>query len=72
MPGALVRRYWASMLRAQLGFALHSLWHIREPAAQARLRGQLAGLRALPRFIRKRSHRFARSAAPHLAAALTC
>jgi GT2 family glycosyltransferase len=70
MPGALARRYLPGLIRAQLGFALDSLWHIREPAARARLRGQLAGLRALPHFIRKRD-RFSRSAAPRLAASLT-
>ena len=70
MPGPLVRRYWRALLRAQIGFALHSLRHIREPAARARLRGQLAGLRALPRFVRKRSPRLS-AAAPRLAAALS-
>jgi hypothetical protein len=33
---------------------VHSLRHIREPAARARLRGQLAGLRALPAMLRAR------------------
>jgi len=60
MPGRLARRHWPAMLQAQLGFTLHSLRHIREPAARARLRGQLAGLRALPHFLRKRArHRLA-------------
>jgi GT2 family glycosyltransferase len=54
MPQQLVRRHWPAMLRAQLGFMLAALWRLREPAARARLRGQLAGLRALPRFLRKR------------------
>jgi GT2 family glycosyltransferase len=71
MPGALVLRYWPAMLRAQIGLALHALRHIREPAARARLRGQLDGLRALPHFIRKRSRQRARSASPWLAAVLT-
>jgi GT2 family glycosyltransferase len=57
MPGPTMRRHWMALLRSQLGFALHSLLHVREPAARARLRGQLAGLRALPRFLRKRSRR---------------
>jgi hypothetical protein len=42
------------MVAAQLGYALHSLWHIREPAARARLKGQLDALVALPVFLRKR------------------
>jgi GT2 family glycosyltransferase len=54
MPGALARRHLPALIRSQLGFALSALWHVREPAARARLRGQLAGLRALPRFLRKR------------------
>lgn len=54
MPAPLVRRYWPALLRAQLGFTLRSLWHVREPAARARLKGQLAALAALPLFLRKR------------------
>lgn len=55
MPRRLLLRYWPAMLRAQLGFTLHSLYHIREPAARARLRGQWASVAALPHFLRKRS-----------------
>lgn len=54
MPEQLVRRHWPALVRAQLGFALTALLHVREPAARARLRGQLDSLRALPRFLRKR------------------
>jgi hypothetical protein len=54
MPAPQARRYWPLLLWSQIGFALHSLWHIREPAARARLRGQIDGLRALPQFLRKR------------------
>jgi GT2 family glycosyltransferase len=70
MPGALARRFWPALLRAQIGYAFESFWHIREAAARARLRGQFDSLRALPRFLRKRAHRFSTSAAPRLAAAL--
>jgi GT2 family glycosyltransferase len=70
MPGALARRFWPALLRAQIGYAFESFWHIREAAARARLRGQLDSLRALPHFLRKRAHRFSTSAAPRLAAAL--
>ncbi|WP_028457126.1 glycosyltransferase family 2 protein [Chloroflexus sp. Y-396-1] len=55
MPSGLMRRYWPALIASQLRFALHSLRHIREPAARARLRGQLAGLRALPHFWSRRS-----------------
>ncbi|GAB4192583.1 MAG: hypothetical protein OHK0022_06830 [Roseiflexaceae bacterium] len=54
MPAPLAQRAWPALVLSQIGFALHSLWHAREPAARARLRGQLDGLRALPRFWRKR------------------
>jgi GT2 family glycosyltransferase len=54
MPQAVVHSYWPALVRSQLGFAMHSLVHIRESAARARIRGQIAGLWALPKFIRKR------------------
>jgi GT2 family glycosyltransferase len=54
MPAPLARRYWPRLLASQLGFSLQSLRHLREAAARARLRGQLAALRALPRFLAKR------------------
>lgn len=58
MPPRCARRHALAMLAAQLGFALHSLWHLREAAARARLRGQLAVLRVLPRFLRKRRQQY--------------
>jgi GT2 family glycosyltransferase len=54
MPAGMVRRHWPRLLASQLGYALQALWHAREPAARARLRGQLHGLAALPHFWRKR------------------
>lgn len=54
MPTRMAQRYWPALLASQLGFALHSLRHVREPAARARLKGQLDALRALPTFLRKR------------------
>lgn len=53
-PGGVLRRHWPAMLAAQLRIAGEALWHGREPAARARLRGQLAGLRRLPTALRKR------------------
>jgi GT2 family glycosyltransferase len=70
MPGDLIRRFWPALLRAQLGFAVSALWHVREEAARARLRGQLAGLLALPQFVRKRARRAAGTAEPRLAETL--
>lgn len=55
LPGAAWRRHWPRILATQLALALQSVWHIREPAARARLRGQLAGLFGSPRFIGERS-----------------
>lgn len=57
MPSTILRRSWGALLLSQLGFALHSLWHAREPAARARLRGQCAALWHLPHFVRKRRNR---------------
>jgi GT2 family glycosyltransferase len=53
-PPPAARQHWWRMLGAQLGYTLHALWHSREPAARARLRGQYDALRLLPRFWRKR------------------
>lgn len=64
MPAALLRRYWPRILARQLGFAVHALLHLREPAARARLRGQLAGLRALPAAWRKRAAVFSHQRVP--------
>jgi GT2 family glycosyltransferase len=54
VPGAILWRHWLAIVRAQLGFAGESLRHFREPAARARLRGQLAGLGQLPLHLRQR------------------
>jgi GT2 family glycosyltransferase len=53
-PGELLRRHWPSVLRAQLRIAWDALKARRGAAARARLRGQLAGLLGLPRWLRKR------------------
>jgi GT2 family glycosyltransferase len=70
MPDQLARRHWPALLRSQLGFTLHSLRHLREPAARARLRGQLAALRSLPRFLAKRQSPTADRSADLLADAI--
>ncbi|MBI2865169.1 MAG: glycosyltransferase family 2 protein [Chloroflexi bacterium] len=54
MPSALIWRFWPRILGAQLRYFGQSLRHFREPAARARLRGQLAGLGYLPRMLSKR------------------
>lgn len=54
VPAPLLRRYWPQILRAQLQISWDALRHWRGAAARARLRGQLAGLLALPRLLRWR------------------
>lgn len=53
-PSALWQKYRARIVRAQLEIAWDALKHWRGAAARARLRGQLAGLLALPHFLNKR------------------
>jgi len=54
MPGPLLGRVWPRIVAAQLRIAAESLWHIREPAARAKLRGQFDGLCELPRLLGER------------------
>lgn len=54
MPSALLWRHFPRIVLAQLAIALDALRHIRGEAAQARLRGQWAGLRGLLPVLRKR------------------
>jgi len=54
LPAAALQQYWAAFARRQLSFTWDALRNIRGRAARARLRGQLAGLRALPHFMAKR------------------
>jgi GT2 family glycosyltransferase len=54
IPGPIWRRNWSHIVRAQLGLAIESLRHGREPAARARLQGQTAAVCALPRLLRER------------------
>ncbi|OGO03757.1 MAG: glycosyl transferase [Chloroflexi bacterium RBG_13_54_9] len=54
MPTRLIKKYWPRMVAAQLGYVKQSLWHFREPAARARLRGQFAAIFALPAMLAKR------------------
>ncbi len=54
VPGPLLRRYWPAIIRAQLHIAREALRAWRGAAARARLRGQLAGLAGLPRWLAQR------------------
>lgn len=55
MPAAAIHKYFFAFIRQQLRITLDALRHMRGDAARARLRGQLAALRDLPRFIAKRA-----------------
>jgi GT2 family glycosyltransferase len=54
VPGAILRRHWWAIVRAQMHFAWESARHIREAAARARLRGQVAVIPMLPMLLRSR------------------
>ena len=60
MPAPLLLRHWRAIVRAQLAFVQESVRHAREPAARARLRGQLAVLSMLPGLLRQRRQLHAR------------
>ena len=53
-PWSLLRRHWRDVLRAQWRISREALAAWRGAAARARLRGQLAGLLAIPRMLRAR------------------
>jgi GT2 family glycosyltransferase len=53
-PWSLLRRHWRAVLRAQWRITRDALRAWRGEAARARLRGQLAGLRGIPRMLRAR------------------
>ncbi len=55
VPGSVWRRHWRAILGKQLHLAWEALCAWCGVAARARLRGQLAGLLAIPRLLRKRS-----------------
>jgi GT2 family glycosyltransferase len=54
LPGPLLRRHWRAIVSREIELALEALRHGREPAARARLAGQLAGLRSIPETLRQR------------------
>lgn len=55
LPTALICKYWPKILARQLVIALEASRHAREPAARARLRGQIEGLREIGRPLARRS-----------------
>ena len=53
-PTALWKKYWRKIVGAQWQITRDALRNIRGAAARARLRGQIAGLLGLPRWLAKR------------------
>ncbi len=54
LPGPIFRRHWRAIVGAQVKIAWEALRAWRGEAARARLRGQLAGLWGLPKWLAKR------------------
>jgi len=54
LPSPILRRHWRAIVGREIELALEALRHGREPAARARLAGQLAGLRSIPEALRQR------------------
>ena len=55
LPAPIFRRYWPQIIGAQLKITCEALKAWQGAAARARLRGQLAGLWYLPKWLAKRS-----------------
>jgi GT2 family glycosyltransferase len=53
-PSGLWKKYWRKILRAQLQITFDALKSWRGAAARARLRGQIAGVLGLPRWLVQR------------------
>ena len=54
VPWSVWRRHWGKILRTQVGITVEALKAWRGEAARARLRGQLAGIIAIPKLLSKR------------------
>jgi GT2 family glycosyltransferase len=55
VPNASLRRHWPRIVGAQVRIAAQAARRFREPAARARLRGQIAALQRLPAILGGRS-----------------
>ncbi len=53
-PASLWKKHWRKIVRAQLLITKDALMNIRGAAARARLRGQIAGVFGLPRWLKRR------------------
>lgn len=55
VPATILRRHWRTIVRAQLRITREALRHCREPAARARLRGQIDAVPMIPALLRARA-----------------
>ncbi len=69
-PGGLWKKYWPSVLWAQLQITGQALKNIRGAAARARLRGQVAGIVGLPAWLHRRAEVIRRASDAEIEAAL--
>ncbi len=60
-PGGLWKKYWRKILAAQLRITIDAVKSWRGAAARARLRGQLAGVLGLPRWLKRRGEMIRRA-----------
>lgn len=69
-PRGLWQKYWRAILRAQLRITFDALKSWRGAAARARVRGQLAGILGLPRWLARRREVIRRASAAEIEALL--
>ncbi len=69
-PAALWKKYWRQVIRAQLEITGKALKSWRGEAARATLRGQIAGLLGLPRWLQRRGEVLRRVTDAEIEAAL--
>ncbi len=69
-PSGLWKKHWAKIVRAQLQITFDALKQIRGAAARARLRGQIAGVFGLPRWLARRSQVLRRASDAEIETAL--
>ncbi|MCX7838792.1 MAG: glycosyltransferase family 2 protein [Anaerolineae bacterium] len=69
-PSNLWKKYWRAIVRAQLRITFDALKHWRGEAARARVRGQIAGVLGLPRWLARRREVIRRASDAEIEAAL--
>ena len=69
-PASLWKKYWRKIVRAQLLITKDALSSLRGAAARARLRGQIAGVFGLPRWLKRRREVIRRVSDDEIEAAL--